>query len=312
MIQVTYEKALSRNRGIISPKGQKALDTALVAVAGCGGAGGSVAVQLARLGVRRFRLADPDYMDISNINRQEGAFVSTAGTNKAEVIARLIKDISPEAEVVTYTQGINEENIEEFLKGATIGLEEIDYRQPWYTRLVHKTAERLRIPLVTGIPVAWNAFSFLFDYSNPKSMGFDEYVGLHPDRIKEGDYRSYDIKVTAYSPELPLYLGAGVIRDVLAEKIDIPCIGPGVSLAAGQTASIVYFYLSGDRKVQPVPYYYSAGDLYLKPASRITSYVGLVGHHIRQAFRITRATSNRESAALQKEAVEAAKREKDR
>jgi molybdopterin/thiamine biosynthesis adenylyltransferase len=288
MSTYSYETALTRNAGIISEKGQEALKNAVIAVAGCGGAGGSVAVELARMGVRTFRLADPDHMDVSNINRQEGAFMSTVGTNKTEVIARMILDINPEANVTTWPDGINEVNIEEFLKGATVGLEEIDYRKPWYTRLVHTTAEKLRLPLVTGIPVAWNAFSFVFDYSDPKAMGFDEYVGLHPDKIKEGEYKSYDIKTSAYAPELPLYLGSKVIRDVLAETIEIPCISPGVSLAAAQTAAIVYFFISKARSVKPVPYYYSAGDLYLKSPSKLGSFLHTVGDHVRRSVRRTR------------------------
>ena len=303
----TYAVATSRNHGIVSPQGQELLKHALIAVAGCGGAGGSTAVELARLGVGKFRLADPDHMDISNLNRQEGAFMSTAGVNKAETIAKIIKDINPEAEVEVYSMGITEENVEAFLTGASLGLEEIDYRAPWYTRLVHITAQRLQIPLMTGIPIAWNAFTFLFDYTDPNCMSFDEYTGLKPEKLKADDFRSYDIKLTAYIPELPLYIKGSVVKEVLAEKIDIPCVSPAIALAAAQTSAFAYFFLTKERPVKSIPHYYATGDLYQKPASIVGSYLQNIVKHLKKTVRVTRHADNRHMEAIQKELNEQGK-----
>lgn len=195
--------------------------------------------------------------------------MSTFGLNKSEVIATVIRDINPTAEVDAISEGITLDNAERFLAGASLVVEAIDYRQPFYTRLVHKVAQGLQLPLVTGVPVAWNAFCFFFDYRSPEQIGFDTYVGLDTSKAPGNELRSRDIAVTAFVPEFRLYLNADLIRAVLAEEIAIPCIGPAVSLVGAQTAALAYFCLSGTRKVDAVPRYYAVGDLFNNRSKKV-------------------------------------------
>jgi molybdopterin/thiamine biosynthesis adenylyltransferase len=216
------------------------------------------------MGVPHFRVADLDVVDICNLNRQEGAFLTTVGLNKAMVIANMIGDINPDATVEIYHNGINEENIVKFLSGTTVVLEEIDYRAPQFTLIVHRAARALGLHVFTGIPIAWNAFLFHFA---PNGLTYEEYVGIDTDH--DGTISSTDVKVTAFVPEPPMYVGIDVLRTVLAEQADIPCVAPGVDASAALTASNMYFHISGTREVLTVPYYYSTGDMYLQPARRL-------------------------------------------
>lgn len=258
----TYPETTVRNRGIILEEQQEILKNAVITVAGCGAGGGATAVSLARLGVRNFRLADLDTIDYTNINRQEGAYHSTVGQNKVEVIKRLILDIHPEATVELYPEGLNESNVEKFLQGSDLVLEEIDYRKPQYTLLVHQQARALNIPLFTTIPVAWNAFLFYFD---PKGMTYEEYTGINPEKL----LTSSDLRTTAFIPEPPLYLSQQLLQDVLDEKIDIPAVDTGVRLASALASAYCAFYLTGSKKLKPVPHYYSTGDLFEKEAKMV-------------------------------------------
>lgn len=82
--------------------GRKALETlekSHVAVFGTGGVGSWCAEALARAGVGKFTLIDQDTVSRSNINRQILALESTVGQEKAEVMARRIRDINPQAQV---------------------------------------------------------------------------------------------------------------------------------------------------------------------------------------------------------------------
>lgn len=88
----------SRNLGFVSPCEQHQLGEALVAIAGVGGDGGLAAEMLARMGVQRFRLADPEVFSSENLNRQNGCDATTLGLNKAKVIADIIRRINPDAE----------------------------------------------------------------------------------------------------------------------------------------------------------------------------------------------------------------------
>lgn len=258
-----YQSTTVRNRGIVSDEAQEKLRTAVVAIAGCGAGGGSTAVSLARLGVRHFRLADPDCIELTNLNRQEGAFESTLGQNKAKVIGRMLHDVDPAAEVQLWPEGVTAENADPFLKGADICLEEIDYRKPRSTLLVHQRARALSVPLMTALPVAWNAFLFFFE---PDGMTYEEYTGIDPTT----SFSSVDLRPAAYVPEPPAYLSEELLKDVLAEKIEIPAVDSGVKLAAALLGAYCTFYLAGMKALEPVPHYYSAGDLYERQASFVS------------------------------------------
>src|SRR5512135_1775400 len=62
-----------------------------VAIAGAGGIGGMVVEMLARWGIKRFRVADSDKFELSNLNRQMLATVDEVGKWKAVVAAERIK-----------------------------------------------------------------------------------------------------------------------------------------------------------------------------------------------------------------------------
>ena len=136
----SYDEAFARNRGLIAPQEQQRLRSSCVAVVGMGGVGGVDLVTLARLGVGRFRIADPDVFDVSNTNRQYGAMHSTLGHSKAEVMASIVRDINPDAQVRTFTQPIAEDNAAEFLEGADVLVDAIDAFEINVRRLLFRRA----------------------------------------------------------------------------------------------------------------------------------------------------------------------------
>ncbi len=89
-----WPDSLLRNQGAIDPDEQQKLIRSCVTVCGCGGLGGLVIEDLARIGVGRLRIIDPDFFTVSNLNRQIGALYSTLGRNKAEVMAKRVEDIN--------------------------------------------------------------------------------------------------------------------------------------------------------------------------------------------------------------------------
>jgi len=253
---ITYEKFTQRNVGII--RDQDCLKQATIAIGGCGGAGGEVAVTLARMGVGRIRIADPDTFDVSNSNRQYGASTKTLGQNKAEVIAASIRDINPFCQVEVFTEGITEENVETFLNGASIALEEIDFTKPYYTALFHRAARKLGISVMTALPVGWTAFFFFFV---PDGMTYEEYVGLNPGSAID-EFKSHANPITAYCPEPLEYIDPELVQAVAENKVDIPAVAPSVNLTAGLLASLLYLHLSGEIDLKPIPWYYSTADMF--------------------------------------------------
>ena len=70
-----------------------------VVIVGLGSLGGAVALALARSGVRRFVLIDPDRLSVDNVCRHVGT-IAEIGRHKVEVIKEMLGNINPEVEVM--------------------------------------------------------------------------------------------------------------------------------------------------------------------------------------------------------------------
>ncbi|MEK3890619.1 tRNA threonylcarbamoyladenosine dehydratase [Bacillus sp. FSL K6-3431] len=106
----------SRNELAIGKQGVNLLQDTSVAILGIGGVGTFAAEALARSGVGKLILVDKDDVDITNVNRQLIALLSTVGQPKVDLMKERIKDINPECEVITLKMFYTEETYEEFFK----------------------------------------------------------------------------------------------------------------------------------------------------------------------------------------------------
>ncbi|KKB36358.1 tRNA threonylcarbamoyladenosine dehydratase [Bacillus thermotolerans] len=106
----------SRNELAIGEEGLNILKNSTVAILGIGGVGSFSVEALARSGVGRLVLVDKDTVDITNVNRQLPALLSTVGRPKAEIMKERIADINPECEVITLNMFYTEETYEDFFQ----------------------------------------------------------------------------------------------------------------------------------------------------------------------------------------------------
>lgn len=167
-----YDKAFSRNIGWVTEAEQYLLRNFTVAIAGAGGVGGQHALTLARLGIGRFRLSDFDQFEVHNFNRQAGAFMSTVGQDKVAVMEKMLRDINPEAEIKSFPQGINSDNVDDFLRGANIYVDSLDFFALDARKLVFQKCQELAIPVVTAAPLGMGSAFLCF---MPGGMTFEQY-----------------------------------------------------------------------------------------------------------------------------------------
>ena len=167
-----YEQAFSRNIGWVTPAEQATLRGKRIAIAGGGGVGGVHLLTLARLVVAHFHIADFDSFDIVNFNRQVGAMMSTIGQPKAEVLARMVKDINPEAEVRIFPEGVNKGNLKEFLGGVDLYVDALDFFAFDARQQTFAACAELGIPATTAAPLGMGAALLNF---MPGQMTFEEY-----------------------------------------------------------------------------------------------------------------------------------------
>ncbi len=95
----------------IGKRGQEALLSSRVAVVGCGGLGGLVAVQLAASGIGFLHLVDYDLVSVSNLHRQIFYRPEDVGALKVEVLGRYLGDLSPFVQVSTSAEPLTKRNI---------------------------------------------------------------------------------------------------------------------------------------------------------------------------------------------------------
>ena len=104
----------SRNELAIGKEGMELIKNSTVAVLGVGGVGSFAAEALARSGVGRLVLVDKDDVDITNVNRQIHALLSTVGQQKVELMRDRVKEINPDCEVIALKMFYTEETYEQF------------------------------------------------------------------------------------------------------------------------------------------------------------------------------------------------------
>lgn len=143
-----------RNMGFWNEATQEALLATSVAIAGTGGAGYLFALELARVGVQRFKIADPEDFDGPNANRVFGATPATIGQNKSVVLQRELATINPSAKISIYPAGVSPENIDEFLLDVDIVLDATELSMPQLgTMIARKARGRLSRGRPAPVPV---------------------------------------------------------------------------------------------------------------------------------------------------------------
>jgi molybdopterin/thiamine biosynthesis adenylyltransferase len=176
MIDFNAKEAFSRNLGWLTQAEQEKLSRLHVGIIGMGGVGGQYAEILARLGVGRFTLCDPDQFSIENTNRQNECKTSNYQKNKAQVISDLVKDINPKAEVTVIPGELKLEQVDPFCESIDIYLDALDFFVIDLRVAIFRKMRNLGKTAITIAPIGAGATCLIF---TKDSMSFDDYFGLH-------------------------------------------------------------------------------------------------------------------------------------
>ncbi len=142
-----------RNRQAISAAQQLTLFQSSVAIIGCGGLGGYVIEELARLGVGTITAIDPDVFEEHNLNRQLLSSPGTLGWAKVEVAAARVAEINPAVTVVPVQKAYVPEIGRELLGDSRVIVDALDSIP---TRLaLASTCTELGVPMVHGAIGGW-------------------------------------------------------------------------------------------------------------------------------------------------------------
>ncbi|MDP2370761.1 ThiF family adenylyltransferase [Rhodoferax sp.] len=181
-IAFDYDRAFSRNIGWVTQSEQAALRQSRIAIAGLGGVGGAHLLTLARLGIGHFNISDFDDFDVHNLNRQAGAFMPFMGQPKIDAVASLARDINPSIALRLFPQGVNPENIDDFLRDVDVYVDALDFFALAARRMVFAKCREKGIPALTAAPLGMGT---AFLYFSPTGMSFEDYFKVEGHESQE-------------------------------------------------------------------------------------------------------------------------------
>lgn len=126
--------------------GQIKLRNSSVCIAGLGGLGSPVALQLAAMGVGYIRLVDQDIVEFSNLHRQILYSTKYLGYPKVEVAAKRLRELNPNIEIEPLPISINAENAERIIRDVDVVVDGLDRMMPRYA--INRACQKIKVPYV--------------------------------------------------------------------------------------------------------------------------------------------------------------------
>lgn len=150
-----------------------------VLVVGCGGLGGHIIDQLARIGIGHLRVVDGDVFEETNLNRQLLSCVSRLGHSKAKTAAEHVARVNPDSKAEAAEVFLDAANVSELLKGCDLVMDALDNIPG--RKILAAACTEAGIPYVYGGISGWVAQAAV-------SMPGDQLIeALYPDEIEISD-----------------------------------------------------------------------------------------------------------------------------
>lgn len=216
--EVLQEVRTARNKNFVLADEQKKFYNFSVGVAGLSvGSHGALTIALMG-GAKKMKLADPDVVSPSNLNRLRFDFTSV-GKNKAELIAEYLYQLNPYAEIEVYSEGITDKNIAGFVAGLDILVEELDDIEVKVK--MRQEAKKRQIPVVMATD---NGDSVIMDI---------ERFDLDPNlSIFDGKLDKFDLKKLKRNP--------AKMYEAMAAIIDISLVPQRILHSVGEVGKTIY------------------------------------------------------------------------
>jgi tRNA threonylcarbamoyladenosine dehydratase len=218
----------SRTELAVGEEGLDILRNSTVAVLGIGGVGSIAAEALARSGVGRIILIDKDVVDITNINRQIHALLSTVGKPKAELMKNRIADINPECDAIALRMFYTEETYEELFQYPLDYVLDASDTVSYKIHLIKECLKR-KIPVISCMGAANKMDPSRFQVADISKTTVDPIARVIRQKLrKDGIHKGVKVVFSTEEPLLP--------REDITQKI-VPENAPEIRKAQNPPAS---------------------------------------------------------------------------
>jgi molybdopterin/thiamine biosynthesis adenylyltransferase len=225
----TYRERFLRSIGIFTEAQLGQFKNKKIAVGGLG-LGGSIFLNLVRMGFEKFHIADPDIFERTNINRQRLAKETTIGRRKDECSIEEAKAINPAVQVTAFPEGVKLHNLEAFLKGVDWVVDVVDLFAMSDKLALNDAAYAKGIPVSSCATLGFTGCVVNF---NKKTPSFAELTGISNDLPYAENLKRF---LQFICPEVPVYM-----QEQLGRAMDrssyIPFVTPGGEISAAFAAS---------------------------------------------------------------------------
>lgn len=148
-------------------EGQERLRAASALIVGAGGLGCPAALYLAASGFGRLMIADPDRVDLTNLQRQILYRTDSVGEAKVDAAQATLASFNPEVEVFKFASRLEGQQLEDLVAKADVVL---DCSDNFATRhAVNRACVRFARPLVSGAAIRFDGQLAVFDLPKPES-----------------------------------------------------------------------------------------------------------------------------------------------
>ncbi|MBS7644599.1 HesA/MoeB/ThiF family protein [Candidatus Bathyarchaeota archaeon] len=132
----------------IGYEGQLRLRRSRVLLAGAGGLGSPIALQLTAMGVGYLRIVDRDVVSTSDLHRQYLYDAGSIGLPKVEVAASKLSALNPRVKVDPVPVSIKSWNVNDLVRGMEVVIDGLDSIEARY--LINRACVKEKIPYVYG------------------------------------------------------------------------------------------------------------------------------------------------------------------
>ncbi len=180
-------------------EGQERLRGASALIVGAGGLGCPAALYLAASGIGRLTLADPDKVDLTNLQRQILYRAESVGKAKVESAREMLRAFNPDVQVVPLQKKLLQEELAIVADHDVV----LDCSDNFATRhAIHRACVRHRKPLVAAAAIRFDGQLMVFDFRKADSPC---YACLFPE---EGEVEEIQCSTMGVLAPLTGMLGA--------------------------------------------------------------------------------------------------------
>lgn len=241
-MDASYKERVLRSIGIFTEQDLGKLKSTRVAVGGLG-LGGSIFLNLVRLGIEKFHLADPDIFERTNINRQRLAKETTIGKRKDECSLAEAKAINPAVDIKLFGEGVKPSNVDQFLEGVDWVVDVVDLFAMDDKLALNVAARKKGLPVASCATLGFSGSVVVFNKNTPS---FADQTGIASHKTYEENLKCF---LQFICPEVPKYMVAQ-LNKAMTRSSYIPFVTPGGEISAAFAAAEIAKHIVGlGRKV---------------------------------------------------------------